>query len=74
MSYIEYIFKNKRDIEPARFATVANLFYDKQYEILLHYEHKLESSQQMNSALIKQLREYLCELMLLNASTSDRFV
>ena len=43
MSYLEYIFRRVRDIEPARYATVANLFYDKQYEILLHYEHKLES-------------------------------
>ena len=42
MSYLEYIFRQRREIEPARFATVANLFYDKQYEVLTHYETKME--------------------------------
>lgn len=43
LSYLDYIFHKRYEIEPARFATVANLFYDKQYEMLTHLEQKIET-------------------------------
>jgi len=43
LSYLDYLFNRRRDIDPGRFVTVANLFYDKQYEILTALEHKVET-------------------------------
>ena len=73
MDFLDFMFKGKEQIEPKRFNYLKRLFSEKEFDIMQIYESKLCQLGKMNTALIIQLREYLAELMRLNAALPHRF-
>ena len=53
MDYLSFLYRQRDEVEPHRFATIANLFHDRQFQLVDEYETRIGYVNKMNTALMR---------------------